>query len=342
MSEKVTNPQAQYLPSDVSHNKKLESQMLADIKERCNLCGQKRLQSFLWYHTLTNYLEYLLARNLQLTTIEQYISGICAFLEHRATTTGLRSGVKEITLEQELTYLGTFKSTTRYCVSIYLRSFFQYALDAGHLSPECPLIHYRLPKPQRRKITPLTDEEIQKIHDYVYSRQGRSALRERVLFELLVSWAPRANELACLKWTDFTEHTLTFVQKGKSLRSVSVTEELYQALKAWQNVCSQGIYIFRTNDSRASRITRPYDRSSISKAIKGWFKACGIERISDSGAHIWRHTLATKVFNMTSNIETTRRFMAHRNIETTIGYVHVAESDISMLATKIRKGVKKE
>jgi integrase/recombinase XerC len=194
---------------------------------------------------------------------------------------------------------------------------------------------------ERRERNILTSEELKSLNDWVYRNDdpGRIELRHRVLFELLVSCAPRSADIISLTWSriDFETSTITIKEsKTAKVRTLGMTGALKRALQAWRPECSSE-YVMSVYGTKAHRY-------SLTKSIRSWFKAIGSARVKEGyiGSHLFRHTLATRAFIKTRDLETARELLGHTSLLTTLQYIHLPPAELGTLKEELSEDFRKE
>lgn len=181
--------------------------------------------------------------------------------------------------------------------------------------------------PQRVKREPLTDSEIAAIRIFIYGPRKHVTLfkirRDKALFELLVSYAPRSSEIRNLTWKNYDpiRKRLVFLQKGGSFREVILTDKCAEAFREVQKFNYESVFNL--------------GRMGLYGIMKGWLKQAGVVREKYVGSHLWRHTLATRAYKKSGDLEMTKQMLGHRFASTTEAYIHVSTREVRRLAESL-------
>lgn len=156
--------------------------------------------------------------------------------------------------------------------------------------------------------------------NYLRSQQGyKEALRNLLLFKLLIDTGLRINELLNLKIDDFnfSENTIHVkITKTKIERFVYLGNDSKRLIRKIVTRDSTRTYIFQSYKSKR-RLTVD-NVQSICFRIEKRLNLPYIVR-----PHKWRHTFATNFLKKGADLETLRLILGHRSIKTTQRYLHL-------------------
>lgn len=224
----------------------------------------------------------------------------------------------------------TWASPERYAsntVALYLKTLKGIMRDLWQLNlcAWTPLCTLKTQPARRRKRAPLDIEELGKISDLLYSLgNDRRAVYERLLFTLLVTWAPRASEICGLRWTNvrWQQRCVSFHQaKSGAPRELALTPDLENSLLAWYRVSGCPTWIFRFAPHPSTGYEKAPHRETLYRLIRRWFADAGLDR-REAGTHLFRHTLATRCYEATKDMAQVRDVLGHSRTATTERYVH--------------------
>jgi len=294
----------------------------------------------LWKHITIAIIEHMLMRSLLRTSIDVRVRILGRALNWCMLTLGSVPEPREWTQQMVYSFAaGVPSPNTRNTYVSEIKNCFRIAYDL-QLIQESPVLRIK-PPPRVKKIRDvLTESELHKIWSYLYDPArlpSRMLLKDRVLFELLVSWAPRATELTSLTWdnVDLERLVIEFRQKGGSPRKIGIGPDLENALLAWLETKPESKHLLSYCKER-------YSNSSIYYTVRKWFKKCGIDRTDYCGTHLFRHTLATRCFLETRDIEKTRQLIGHKRWDSTFTYIHLPMEEVNELSTKLSGSFRKE
>lgn len=215
--------------------------------------------------------------------------------------------------------------------SAHMRSFLRFLhwanLNAADLSPFVP----RTPRWRHAHLPPrLTWEEVQSaIH--AIGTTTPTDIRDLAMLLLLATTGIRNRELRQLELKDIRWRTGVIVLRRTKSHRDRVVPLLHDTGAALAD------YVLharpRSDDRRVflSHVTpvRPFDSSgTISRIILKRLRRAGIS-IQRGGAHLIRHSLATRMVEQRRPIKEVADLLGHRNIDTTSLYIKVAVSQLA-------------
>jgi integrase/recombinase XerD len=154
-------------------------------------------------------------------------------------------------------------------------------------------------------------------------------LKHRILIGLLYGCGLRCTEARSVRLADldFDRKQLRVVQgKGKKDRYVPLSEHLVRGLKTYIEAEKPLDYLF--NGQPMGRAGGDFDgrysQRGVQWAIKQAAKRAGI--LKEVSVHTLRHTYATHLLEDGLDVLSIKDLLGHENIETTMVYLHVAQS----------------
>jgi integrase/recombinase XerD len=180
-----------------------------------------------------------------------------------------------------------------------------------------PYEHLHLPKIQKSKKLPvvLSKEEVWRMF------HAAKLLKHRMLLALLYGCGLRCMEVrnVRLMHLDFDRKQLHVVQsKGNKDRYVPLSEHVVRGLTEYIALEQPTDYLF-TGQELDSR----YSQRGVQWVVTQCAKAAGITKVVST--HTLRHTYATHLLEEGMNIVTLKDLLGHERIETTMGYLHIAQ-----------------
>lgn len=200
-----------------------------------------------------------------------------------------------------------------------IRGFYDYLHYDTGLHIENPVrkgIALRLPKPLPLY---LRDEDVDKFFSVI------KKLRDRAMFKIMLRCGLRVQETADLTIDAIdkkTQHLVVYRGKGGKGRVVYLSNDAKEDLSR---------YLRRRSGSRAKKIFlvekgtckgRPLSARGIRKRMEYYAKKSGV-KIS---CHRLRHTMATQLVNVDTNLVTIQSLLGHSNITTTERYSKIHSS----------------
>jgi site-specific recombinase XerD len=155
-------------------------------------------------------------------------------------------------------------------------------------------------------------------------------LKHRILIGLLYGCGLRCFEVRNVRLSqlDFDRCQLHVVQgKGKRDRYVPLSEHLIRGLKQYIAAEKPKDWLFNGQplpNRAGGDFDSRYSQRGVQWAVKQAAKSAGI--LKDVHVHTLRHTYATHLLEDGMDIMTLKDLLGHQSIETTIEYLHVANS----------------
>ena len=185
-----------------------------------------------------------------------------------------------------------------------------------------------LPEIKRSKKLPvvLSQEEVRRL------LKAPKLLKHRVLIGLLYGCGLRCFEVRNVQLADldFDRKQLHVRNgKGKKDRYVPLSDILIRGLKTYIEAEQPGTWLFNGKEQvMEGRVGGDFDsrysQRGVQWAVKEAAKAAGI--IKEMSVHTLRHTYATHLLEEGLDIMTIKDLLGHECIDTTMVYLHVAQS----------------
>jgi len=154
-------------------------------------------------------------------------------------------------------------------------------------------------------------------------------LKHRLMLGMLYGCGLRSYELCALKLCDIDfDRKTVFIrkQKGKLDRYVPLSEHLVRGLKKYISTETPHLYLFNSQVTDEGE-PRPITTTGVQWVIKENRSKVGTEK--NITAHCLRHTYATHLLEEGLNIMSLKELLGHAFIETTLVYLHVANTGSS-------------
>ena len=151
-------------------------------------------------------------------------------------------------------------------------------------------------------------------------------LKHRMLIALMYGCGLRRSELMNIKIPDVDlDRKMLHIRKGKGRkdRYVPLGENLTYALKRYMDIV--GPYIWLFNGNGADGTVQHFSANGVRWIISEARKKAGIKKQISS--HILRHTYATHLLEMGTDIMTLKDLLGHIDIKTTMLYLHTCNLD---------------
>jgi len=160
--------------------------------------------------------------------------------------------------------------------------------------------------------------------------QAPSLLKHKILIGLLYGCGLRCLEARSvrIKDIDFDRQKLHVVQgKGKKDRYVPLSAHLCRGLHKYIEAENPDIWLFNGQpeaNRKGGDFDSRYSQKGVQWAVKQAAKVAAIKK--DINVHTLRHTYATHCLEDGMDIMTLKEMLGHESIETTLLYLHVAQS----------------
>lgn len=274
-------------------------------------------------------------RNLAPSTIHYSLDTVVRFLSQRFGTqlpnldALCAQDVTSFMLQQARRYSAGYTQL----IASALRSFFRFLLQQALITTN---LAQCLPTPARRRLSTLpkfisADDVEHLLH--CIDQESPEGRRNYAILQLLARLGLRAAEVASLTLNDLDWDAEEIIVRGKSGRCdrLPLPDEVGQALATYlrdgRPSCStRRVFVrhrapqrgFANGEAVGTIVRRALDRAGLNPAHKG--------------AHLLRHSLATRLLRNGASLAEIGELLRHRNLNTTQIYAKVDESALSKLA----------
>jgi site-specific recombinase XerD len=273
---------------------------------------------------VARYLRTLAAeRNLSPFTLRNYeadLGGLASFLAQR--NTGL-SALSRATFRSYLASMidaGVAQGSVVRRVST-ARSFYRWLRVNGLITTD-PLANVSLPKKPRRLPRALTLDDIQSLITAAEG-EGRTAVRDRALLEVMYGAGVRVSEAASLdvEQCDLAHMSLRVRGKGNKERMVIIGEPARVAVERYLR--AQGRQMRNAGPLFLNREGARLSQRAIQLIVRKYALKAGID--ARVHPHLLRHTFATHLLDGGAELRVVQELMGHASPNTTQIYLHVTE-----------------
>lgn len=193
-----------------------------------------------------------------------------------------------------------------------LRFFYGVTLGRKEVAEQIPA-----PRVPKRVPTVLSGREVAQVLDALGS------LRHRAVLSVAYGAGLRVSEACALRICDIDSQRMQLhVDQGKGgrSRSVPLSTRLLALLRQYYRLTRpQGVYLFV-----AVGRDKPLSRQGVSQALHQAVERCGLhKRVS---VHTLRHSFATHLLELGTDLRTIQVFLGHSSIQTTAQYAQVRQA----------------
>ncbi len=266
---------------------------------------------------LTRFLEAKKLQGLSERTLEQYEFSINYVLDW------IKKGVDSITIEDIRNFMDyklaneNTSYTTLDNYRRFLNSFYNYCVTNGLLYKN-PVLKMESIKQKRKIKQPFSNIEI------IYLRENINNLRDKAIFELLLSSGMRIGELTQLNYKDLNMNECSCIVRGKGDKEREVF---------FNDLAKVSIqrYLESRKDSNPAlfvSINKPHNRLGIMGVeimLRNLGKRAGVNKVHP---HRFRRHMATTLLNKGVQIEQIQQLLGHAEIETTKLYIVTDDDEI--------------
>lgn len=155
--------------------------------------------------------------------------------------------------------------------------------------------------------------------------EGTVHYRFSVAIETLFSTGMRISELRGIRWDDVSDDRIIVrISKNKSGRLVKITQELSTRIRSLPHYPHE--YVFGTKFG-------PLFPQHLRDELKQRCKRVGITK--QVSCHTARRTVATQAADNGANLVHIARFLGHKNVQSTMGYIQTSEKSLTEVSSRI-------
>jgi integrase/recombinase XerD len=180
-------------------------------------------------------------------------------------------------------------------------------------------IELQIIRPKKAKQLPrvMSFEDVQKLLDQVKNN------KHYFMLALTYGTGMRLSEIVNLKLMDIdTNRATVFIRraKGKKDRVVSFPKTLLQLYKLYKLEFQPKVYVLE------GQYGGQYSAKSVQEVFQTAKKKAGLDNIK--GIHSFRHSYATHLHEMGTDISSIQKLLGHNDIKTTMIYTHISQKEM--------------
>jgi len=155
----------------------------------------------------------------------------------------------------------------------------------------------------------------------------------------------RLKECVTLRWSEVNFGTKQIVRVGKGSRRVvfPITPAVRDVLFALQGQHPEFVftYVAICGNKRLNRVRGQRYPLTYNGAKSTWQRMRAIAGLTDFRFHDFRHDFGTKLLRDSGNLKLVQKAMNHRDIKSTLRYVHVLDEDVAAAVERLAESRKK-
>ncbi len=187
---------------------------------------------------------------------------------------------------------------------------------------------FDIPRPKKPLLLPksLSQQEVKRLF------QVTTNLKHKLILQLCYGMGLRVSEIVNLKIGNIDSDRMKVLihrGKGKKDRYVNLPTSILHALRKYYKVYRPKDYLFEGQKGGK------YAIRSVQMVFKNAMKKAGIRK--NIGVHGLRHSYATHLLEMGTDISLIQKLLGHNNIKTTLLYTHVTDHNIATVQSPLDK-----
>lgn len=267
---------------------------------------------------IQNFKELMFLKNFSDKTSKNYLS-IITNVSKRLDK--MPSDISEVDLRSYLLSKPHYSSSTRMAVINAFKSYYRLCLDKDFNNKILPR-----PRVEQKQPDVLSVKEFQQM--VVFTKN----IKHKAVICLMYSCALRVGEVVNLKVQDI-DATNNKIQikngKGKIDRVVMLDKNVLKLLREYWQIYHTKTYLFE--GSKGGK----YSEKSIQTLVKSVANKIGLRKKISS--HSLRHSCLTQMVKDGVDLRTVQKIAGHKNINTTAGYIKIADVDVLGTVSPISK-----
>jgi site-specific recombinase XerD len=175
------------------------------------------------------------------------------------------------------------------------------------------------PKTPRKLPVVLSPEEVTRLIE------AAANLMHRTILMVLYATGMRRSEASLLKVSDIdSQRMVIHVRQGKGSRDrdVPLTPKLLEALRQYWRWKRPKVYLFPSTSGHRG-VEQPISDTTVWHACRGAAVRAGIKK--RIGPHTLRHSFATHLLEVGTDLRTIQLLMGHQRLEHTTLYLHLSQ-----------------
>jgi integrase/recombinase XerD len=277
---------------------------------------------------------------------ERVLDRFLNFIEHQAFVKKLTDIDRELFLDfieyqEEQSRKGIFSKKTKQLYLGILKSFFLFITDHNDqlYTFESEFKIKLSAKRESKRIKYLTDDEVERLLDYLYrqivNRGNHSDYLYALGIKLMLYGGLRVSEMLSLNLQSITLSDLLDKEGNHDIYEIALldtkanqeqtalvrVEDIESELDYFKEHFPNAPYLFMARGK-----TTPIRRNNFYVGVRTIMQKAGIDK---KGLHIFRHTCAMQLYRKSKDILVTKEKLRHSDIKTTMIYAKAEKSDVA-------------
>jgi site-specific recombinase XerD len=283
------------------------------------------------FKTLKEYENYLRAKNMASSTINDYLAAGEKFNKFIIKSS---LNIGKLGISSVEAYLAKYRTSdlanntyAKYviCIKLYLRFLYERNYIGNDLDSKIRHIK-KIQSAEREVLKP--DERI-KIETYInsYKDSGIAKIRDLFIFYLLIDCGLRRNEVINLRHENVKtdsegfHYIMILNSKGNKNRKVYINDNIFNFISLYRK--KTGVY-------KAALIRGDFGRRITKGSLQNlWVKIKTGSKVNKNlTIHSLRHTYAERLRHNGTDFATISKLLGHSRLDTTMNYFHVNDDDL--------------
>jgi integrase len=244
----------------------------------------------------------------------------------------------KLTKEQQDALPLVTNSTVNRSATKVLQRLFRFAKKEGAQFEHEPIwLELLLPEPEER-VRELQDDEA-----VAFDNAMRADYES--FFAFVRASGLRQKECVTLQWSEVNFGTKQIVRIGKGGRRVvfPITDTIREILFPLQGQHPDIVftYVAVYGNKRLGRVRGERYPLTLNGAKAAWQRIRANAGVKDFRFHDYRHDFGTKLLRDSGNLKLVQKAMNHRDIKSTLRYVHVLDEDVASAVERVAKSREK-
>ncbi|UYW00546.1 tyrosine-type recombinase/integrase [Flavobacterium agricola] len=215
-----------------------------------------------------------------------------------------------------------------------LKAFYKFLIKCKVIQTS-PLVAHKALKTPKKIQVPFSEKEMQSVQDFEVIESDISAVRDRLIIEMLYTTGMRKSELIMLKNSDFDaeQKTIKVLGKRNKERILPVLPSTIYWIGLYRNHLKNcGVVIEADKQLILSNSLNKLSQSFVYRLINSYFSNVS-EKVKKS-PHVLRHSFATHLLDQGADLNSVKELLGHSSLAATQIYTHSSLSELKNVYKK--------